>query len=119
MNGLAPQFISALLTDYNPVRHLRTSGRGLLPVPRPSVGGGLQLGDPAFWNKLPARSITFKNKVETFLFSQAVCVAWLGVCFIDSVSAFYSCSYCILIFILFMPIFLYVFFQCKALRVYM
>ena len=79
LNGLAPQYISDLLTDYSLIRPLRSSGAGLLAVPRircRSGEGALCCCGPALWNKLPAdlRSITtvftFKSKLKTFLFSQ-------------------------------------------------
>ncbi len=71
---------SDLLTDYNPIRPLRSSGKGLVAVPRirsSSSEGAVVYCGPALWNKLPTylRSITtvstFKSKLKTFLSSQA------------------------------------------------
>ena len=80
LNGLAPIYISELLPHYVPSRPLRSSGTGLLAVPRIKT----KYGEAAFchyatnsWNKLPEhiRSaptlLTFKNRLKTFMFTSA------------------------------------------------
>ncbi len=80
LNGLAPVYLSDLLTKYIPVRNLRSSSSNLLVKPR--AIRTLTYGERAFssaaptlWNNLPAglRSITsleqFKLNLKTFLFT--------------------------------------------------
>ncbi len=60
--------LSTFLTDYNPIRPLKSSDRGLRAVARirsSSCEGALSYCGPALWNKLPTdlRSIT---PVSTF-----------------------------------------------------
>ena len=80
LNGLAPIYISELLPHYEPSRPLRSSGTGLLAVPRIKT----KYGEAAFchyatrsWNKLPEHLrtaptlLTFKNRLKTFMFTSA------------------------------------------------
>uniref|UniRef100_A0A669DF59 Reverse transcriptase domain-containing protein n=1 Tax=Oreochromis niloticus TaxID=8128 RepID=A0A669DF59_ORENI len=80
LNGLGPKYISDLLTQYEPSRSLRSSGSGLLSVPRVRT----RHGEAAFsfyalyiWNKLPeslrsAETLSlFKSRLKTHLFSAA------------------------------------------------
>ena len=80
LNGPGPKYLSELLQHYEPSRSLRSSGTGLLIVPRYKT----KHGEAAFchyaphsWNKLPEdiRSAPtlpiFKSKLKTFLFSFA------------------------------------------------
>ena len=80
LHGSAPLYIYDLLTDYTPIRPLRSSDGGFLVVLRIRSGAGkceFSYCRPALWNALPdeLRSIktvsTFKAKLKTFLFSQA------------------------------------------------
>ena len=81
INGLAPSYLSEILTFRNCGRALRSSGQLLLEVPRSRLK---QRGDrsfavtaPRLWNKLPPdiRTITdlslFKSKLKTHFFSLA------------------------------------------------
>ena len=82
IHGLAPQYLSELVTQYRPVRSLRSAGECLLQVPQ----SRLRSGDRAFsnfapqlWNALPSslRSIQsepqFRGELKTHLFRQTYC----------------------------------------------
>ena len=80
LNGLAPKYISDMLEPYEPTRTLRTSGRGLLLVPRVRTKQGeaaFQVYAPKIWNSLPedvrqASTLTmFKSRLKKVLFSCA------------------------------------------------
>ena len=80
LHGLAPKYISDMLETYEPTRTLRTSGRGLLLVPRVRTKQGeaaFQVYAPKIWNSLPedvrqASTLTmFKSRMKTVLFSCA------------------------------------------------
>lgn len=80
LNGLGPKYICDLLINYEPSRPLRSSGTGLLTVPRVRTKHGeaaFSFYAPTIWNKLPenCRSATtlssFKSKLKTFLFAAA------------------------------------------------
>ncbi|XP_037631145.1 uncharacterized protein LOC119491325, partial [Sebastes umbrosus] len=75
LNGLGPKYISDLLLCYEPSRPLRSSGSGLLSVPRvrtKHAEGAFSFYAPNIWNKLPencrtATTLTsFKTKLKTF-----------------------------------------------------
>lgn len=81
LNGLAPQYLSELLTAYAPRRNLRSSDSGFLMVPSTRMRS---MGDRAFvsfaprlWNTLPieirqADSLsTFKSTLKTYFFRLA------------------------------------------------
>ena len=81
INGLAPDYISALATPYVPHRHLRSANTNLLSVPKTH----LHYGDITFtvsaakmWNQLPtviklSGSVNiFKKNLKTHLFTQAL-----------------------------------------------
>lgn len=81
LNGLSPSYLSDLLLSYEPTRTLRSSGRGLLLIPkvRTKTHGEAAFCyyGPHLWNSLPedlrtAESVDiFKNKLKTHLFSLA------------------------------------------------
>ncbi len=81
LNGLAPAYLTNLLSRYNPTRSLRSQNSGLLVVPRiaKSTKGGRTFSylAPKLWNSLPENvrgSDTlslFKSRLKTHLFSQA------------------------------------------------
>ncbi len=81
LNGLAPAYLTSLLSRYNPSRSLRSQNSGLLVVPRiaKSTKGGRAFSylAPKLWNSLPGNvwgSDTlslFKSRLKTHLFSQA------------------------------------------------
>ena len=79
--GLAPGYITELLTRYDPPRDLRSAGKGLLKVRTANL---VTKGDRAFavrapklWNALPenirlAESLgLFKSLLKTYLFQKA------------------------------------------------
>jgi exonuclease III len=81
LHGLAPQYISDLLTISNKERCLRSNSRFMLSIPKTST---VKYGDSAFshaapylWNKLPdhcrmAKSLAdFKSSLKSHLFQQA------------------------------------------------
>ena len=81
LNGLAPVYISDLLSYYQPSRALRSADLSLLDVPTTRL---ITCGDRAFsvaapkvWNGLPhylrkSTSLTsFKSQLKTFLFKDA------------------------------------------------
>ena len=79
LNGLAPLYLSDLITEYSPVRALRSQNAGLLVIPRvKKISAGhraFAYRAPYLWNKLPAvvRSAcsveVFKSSLKTHLFS--------------------------------------------------
>ena len=79
--GLAPPYISELLSPYIPPRDLRSSGKGLLEVRTASyVTKGQRafaVNAPNLWNALPERirltdSLTlFKSLLKTYMFQKA------------------------------------------------
>ncbi len=81
LNGLAPAYLTSLLSRYNPSRSLRSQNSGLLVVPRiaKSTKGGRAFSylAPKLWNSLPDNvqgSDTlslFKSRLKTHLFTQA------------------------------------------------
>ena len=81
LNGLAPVYISDLLSYYQPSRALRSADLSLLDVPatRPITCGdrAFSVAAPKVWNGLPqylrkSTSLTsFKSQLKTFLFKDA------------------------------------------------
>uniref|UniRef100_A0A3B3B5V6 Reverse transcriptase domain-containing protein n=1 Tax=Oryzias melastigma TaxID=30732 RepID=A0A3B3B5V6_ORYME len=80
LNGLAPKYMTDLLTQYVPARPLRSSGSGLLSVPRVRTKHGeaaFSFYAPQIWNRLPenlrsAETLSvFKSRLKTHLFSAA------------------------------------------------
>ncbi len=81
LNGIAPAYLTNLLSRYNPTRSLRSQNSGLLVVPRiaKSTKGGRAFSylAPKLLNNLPDNvrgSDTlslFKSRLKTHLFSQA------------------------------------------------
>ncbi|KAI5085961.1 hypothetical protein C0J45_3263, partial [Silurus meridionalis] len=81
INGLAPAYLTELLTVYHPARTLHCSGHTSLVTPKYRCkkfsGRSFAVQGPKLWNALPAhiRSITvlsvFKLQLKTFLFLQA------------------------------------------------
>ncbi|KAK2849714.1 hypothetical protein Q7C36_008497 [Tachysurus vachellii] len=81
LNGLAPMYLTSLLTHYNPSRSLRSQNSGLLVAPRisKSTKGGRAFSylAPKLWNSLPdsvwgSDTLSqFKCRLKTHLFSQA------------------------------------------------
>ena len=79
LNGLAPSYISQLLTPYVPTRTLRSSDK-LLKIPKTFSSYGDRAFSscaPKLWNSLPMdiRSCVsinaFKNRLKTYLFQTA------------------------------------------------
>ena len=77
LNGLGPKYITDMLIRYEPSRALRSSGTGLLTVPRVRTKQGeaaFSYYAPKIWNKLPenlrsaATLSSFKSSLKTFLF---------------------------------------------------
>ncbi len=114
LHGLAPQYLSALLTLYTPKRLLRSSQAGLLVVPQTRLRS---VGDRAFssyaprlWNALPlqireAQNLSiFKSYLKTHFFRLAFswlfdfklylcfnrlsCVCWVFTCLFYYVKRF-------------------------------
>ena len=80
MNGIGPKYLSNLLVPLAHKRSLRSSGKGLLRVPRTNQ---ITYGNRAFykcaptlWNALPRdirdcpTLVSFKSKLKTHLFLQ-------------------------------------------------
>ena len=78
LHGLAPTYLSELLTVYKPSRCLRSEISSLLVVPkcRTKLYGerAFAVAAPTLWNKLPseiknsASVVAFKTSLKTFLF---------------------------------------------------
>jgi hypothetical protein len=83
LHGLAPRYITSLITRYEPARPLRSASRCLLQqnVPRLVTIGGraFAVSAPQMWNRLPEelRQCTnlegFKKGLKTHLFKEAYC----------------------------------------------
>uniref|UniRef100_A0A669DS15 Reverse transcriptase domain-containing protein n=1 Tax=Oreochromis niloticus TaxID=8128 RepID=A0A669DS15_ORENI len=81
LNGLGPSYLSDLLLPYEPSRTLRSSGTGLLIVPKVRTHthgeAAFQWYGPRLWNSLPeelraAENVhVFKNRLKTHLFNLA------------------------------------------------
>jgi len=80
LHGLAPKYTIDMLEPYKPTQTLRTSGRGLLQVPRGRTKQGeaaFKVYAPKIWNSLPedvrqASTLTMiKSRLKTVLFSCA------------------------------------------------
>ncbi len=81
LNGLAPQYLSELLSHYSPPRPLRSQNSGHLIIPRisKSTAGGRSFTylAPKLWNNLPntvreADTLCqFKSRLKTHLFNLA------------------------------------------------
>ncbi len=81
LNGLAPAYLTSLLSRYNPTCSLRSQNSGLLVVPRiaksTKAGRTFSYLAPKLWNSLPDNvrcSDTlslFKSRLKKHLFSQA------------------------------------------------
>ncbi len=79
LNGLAPQYLSDLLSHYSPPRPLRSQNSGRLIIPRisKSTAGGRSFSflAPKLWNNLPntvreADTLCqFKSRLKTHLFN--------------------------------------------------
>ncbi len=81
LNGLAPQYLSELLSHYSPPRLLRSQNSGHLIIPRisksPASGRSFFYLAPKLWNNLPntvreADTLCqFKSRLKTLLFNLA------------------------------------------------
>ncbi len=81
LNGLAPQYLSELLSHYSPSRPVRFQNSGNLIIPRisKSTAGGRTFSylAPKLWNNLPntvreADTLCqFKSRLKTHLFNLA------------------------------------------------
>ena len=79
INGLAPDYISALATPYVPHRHLRPANNNLLFVPKTHYGDiTFTVSAARMWNQLPtviklSGSVNiFKKNIKTYLFTQTL-----------------------------------------------
>lgn len=80
LHGLAPSYLSDLITPYHPSRPLRSQNAGLLTIPhinKITVGGrAFSYRAPALWKELPpsVRNSTsvemFKSRLKTHLFTK-------------------------------------------------
>ena len=82
LNGLAPFYLSDLISTYVPSRSLRSASLSLLHVPRSNQktygDRAFAVGAPRLWNALPIQMRqpgttldTFKRSLKTLLFRQA------------------------------------------------
>ncbi len=84
LNGLAPSYLSDLLSLHSPARCLRSSNQKLLLVPRSRLkkkgDWAFAIAGPKLWNSLPVsiRTITteslFKTRLKAYLFERAFSV---------------------------------------------
>ena len=79
LHGLAPAYLSELISWHQPMMNLRSTNQDLLVVPScktsPTFGDrAFSMAAPRLWNELPrdlrsAKTLgTFKNKLKTYLF---------------------------------------------------
>ena len=75
-----PVYLSSLISDYVPIRSLRSTGTHILLTPRVKTAVGSRAfssSAPKVWNSLPAdirdctTVLTFRRKLKTFNFNQA------------------------------------------------
>ncbi|KAI5627309.1 hypothetical protein C0J50_10686, partial [Silurus asotus] len=81
LNGLAPMYLSSLLTRYNPSCSLRSQNSGFLVVPKiaksTKCGRSFSHLAPKLWNSLPdsvrgSDTLSqFKCRLKTYIFSKA------------------------------------------------
>lgn len=81
LNGLGPSYLTELLVSYEPSRTLRSSGTGLLIIPkvrtRAQGEASFQYYGPRLWNGLledlraAENGDIFKSRLKTYLFNQA------------------------------------------------
>ena len=81
LNGLAPTYLTELISYYKPSRDLRSQSAGSLLVPRinkvTSGSRAFSYKAPQLWNNLPVSvrdsdtASIFKSRLKTYLFSQA------------------------------------------------
>lgn len=83
LNNLAPQYLSKLSTEHNPVRSLRSQTSHLLWVSRSRLQCS---GDRAFavaglklWKKLSFTVSEFKSLLETYLYSCAFNILCMSI----------------------------------------
>ncbi len=90
LNGLAPQYLSELLSHYSPPRLLRSQNSGHLIIPKisKSTAGGRSFFylAPKLWNNLPntvreAKTLCqFKSRLKTHLFNLAYTFICITIC---------------------------------------
>ncbi len=83
LHGLAPVYLTELLTVYTPRRNLRSSDSGLLTIPvtrlRSMSDRAFSSVAPKLWNSLPTeiRQVesfsVFKSSLKTYFFRLAYC----------------------------------------------
>lgn len=82
LHGMAPSYLSELITYHFPARNLRSDCDILLHVPKCKSSSGSRsfvIAAPTLWNSLPyeIRTCTsidvFKSKLKTFLFTSVYC----------------------------------------------
>ena len=81
LQGRAPEYLTELITIYNPGRSLRSNGNLILNVPRSNTKSwgdrAFSIAGPRLWNSLPIELRTttnieeFKSRLKTHLFNMA------------------------------------------------
>ena len=115
LNGLAPPYLSELLTVREHGRALRSSNQLLLEVPRSKFkhwgDRAFSIAAPRLWNKLPCnlRTISdlglFKSRLKTYLFRMAFNTHSVVTLFIILFFSFFALCYdCMLYFCMFYPV---------------
>ena len=79
--GRAPEYLTELITIYNPGRYLRSNGSLILNVPRSNTKSwgdrAFSIAGPRLWNSLPielrmtTNIVEFKSRLKTHLFKVA------------------------------------------------
>ena len=80
-HGIAPLYISDIITKYEPTRSLSSSSKRLFVVPRYNLktygGRAFSVNGPMLWNSLPNNIretetlSTFRKQIKTFLFKRS------------------------------------------------
>ena len=81
LQGRAPEYLTELITIYNPGRYLRLNGSIILNVPRSNTKSwgdrALSIAGPRLWNmlliglRMTTNIVEFKSRLKTHLFKVA------------------------------------------------
>ena len=80
LQGRAPEYLTELITIYNPGRSLRSNGNLILNVPRSNTKSwgdrAFSIAGPRLWNSLPIELRTTTNIEEFKSRLKTICLTW-------------------------------------------